>query len=109
MARVVSKRATGPLYIADTNILNCIVLKIEKEGKPKLALPIIFYLLFFISSNALANWSGHDVPFIPHGIPFSLFIASSIFIPSISLDTPTVFPAHPPCIVTFFSCLSCLI
>lgn len=36
-----------PRYIADTNILSCIVLRIEKEGKPKLALPIIFYLLFF--------------------------------------------------------------
>lgn len=48
MARVVSKRATGPLYIADLNILSCIVLRIEKEGKPKLALPIIFYLLFFV-------------------------------------------------------------
>lgn len=37
----------APRYIGNLNILNCIVLRIEKEGKPKLALPIIFYLLFF--------------------------------------------------------------
>ena len=47
MARVVSKRATGSLYIADSNILLCIVLRIEKEGKPKLALPIYFLSFIF--------------------------------------------------------------
>ena len=32
----------APRYIGNLNILYCIVLRIEKEGKPKLALPIYF-------------------------------------------------------------------
>lgn len=44
-----------PLYIANSNILSCIVLRIEKEGKPKLALPIIFYLLFFVLSKQILD------------------------------------------------------
>ena len=39
------------------------------------------YTNFFISSKALASWSGQEVALSPHKIPFNLFIASSIFIP----------------------------
>lgn len=45
----------APRYIVDPNILTCIVLRIEKEGKPKLALPIIFYLLFFVLSKQILD------------------------------------------------------
>ena len=37
-------------------------------------------MFFSNSSNALATWSGQDVPLAPQGIPFNLLIASSIFI-----------------------------
>ena len=39
------------------------------------------YTNFFISSKALASWSGQEVALSPQRIPFNLFIASSIFIP----------------------------
>ena len=46
--RVSLVSAPQALYIADVNILGCIVLRIEKEGKPKLALPIIFLLFVLL-------------------------------------------------------------
>lgn len=58
-------------------------------------------MFFSNSSNALATWSGQDVPLAPQGIPFNLLIASSIFIPFTRCESPTVFPGHPPTILKF--------
>jgi hypothetical protein len=55
---------------------------------------------FLIIFKAVANWSGHDESLLPQGIPWIMLATSSISWFSDSLETPTVFPAHPPVIFT---------
>ncbi len=57
--------------------------------------------------KACASWSGHDVRFIPQGMPSSFLMTSSAFCPRTSELTPIVLPGHPPTNSTLFTtCVS---
>ena len=61
--------------------------------------------------SASLSWSGHEVVFMPHRMPCSFSITSSIFCPVTSLLMPCRFPLHPPtkctcCIIPFSSAVT---
>ena len=69
---------------------------------------MLFYacVCSYASRTALASWSGHDVPFIPHIMPLTFFSICSTVSPSTSERTAWRFPLQPPVNVTFVITLS---
>lgn len=50
--------------------------------------------------NARASWSGHEVPLFAQGMPSSMAMTSSAFLPFASAATPSVLPGQPPANLT---------
>ena len=60
----------------------------------------------YSSFSAWHSWSGQDVILLPHLMPSSLAMTSSIFCPFTSRQMPCRFPLHPPRNATFWITLS---
>ena len=51
---------------------------------------------FFNSSNAIDNWSGQEVRFVPQRMPRNLSITASILWPHTNCEMPWRLPLQPP-------------
>ncbi len=56
----------------------------------------VTYFTLAIASRARASWSGQEVPFMPHSMPFSRVATSSGRMPRTSAEIPCRLPLHPP-------------
>ncbi len=64
--------------------------------KLKLFFLHVTYFTLAIASRARASWSGQEVPFMPHSMPFSRVATSSGRMPRTSAEIPCRLPLHPP-------------